>query len=130
MKDPLRPVTEEIARKTTRRGFFGRGLDLVFGGLAGVAAGSLVRPDLASAGFGTICAFPGPACPCSGCNTTGVCAKPCIINTTWYASGCWITQSVTCCDCSCNGLEGIGTCGCGTDFHLDPGNCPDGLADS
>lgn len=131
MKDPLRPAAEEIARKTTRRGFFGRGLDLAFGALAGAAAGKALSPSSASAGVGTVCAFPGPACPCSGCNSTGVCAKPCVINTTWYGSGCWIGPgSVTCCDCTCSGLEGINVCGCGTDFHNDLTNCPNGTADA
>ena len=120
----LRGVSERLARKTTRRSLFGRGTELATGALLGVAAGSLTRPNAVSAGFGTICAFPGPACPCEGCTDTGPCAKPCVFNTTWYASGCWVTGSVTCCDCDCQGLEGIHTCGCGTDYHNNPDNCP------
>ncbi len=120
----LRGVSERLARKTTRRSLFGRGAELATGALLGVAAGSLTQPNTASAGFGTVCAFPGPACPCEGCTDTGTCAKPCVFNTTWYASGCWVTGSVTCCDCDCQGMEDIHTCGCGTDYHNNPDFCP------
>lgn len=44
MKNPLRPASEEIARRSTRRGFFGRSLNLAFGALAGTAAGAGLRP--------------------------------------------------------------------------------------
>lgn len=118
----FRRMSEGLARRTTRRGLFGRGVDVAFGLLAGAAAGSLTRPDAVIAGGGTVCAFPGPPCPCPGCQTNGVCAKPCVINTTWYASGCWVTGGVTCCDCDCQGMEGIHVCGCGTDYHN--ANCP------
>lgn len=130
MKDLLRPITEGLARKTSRRSLFGRSAELATGALLGVAAGTLTRPGGAGAAhLGTVCAFPGPPCPCAGCTDTGPCAKPCIFNTTWYTSGCWVTTAdddvaVTCCDCACQGLEGINTCGCGTDFHNDPENCP------
>jgi hypothetical protein len=55
--------------------------------------------------------------------------------TVYYASGCWVTGNVTCCDCDCNGklnypldTPGAGgqpaqVCGCGTDYHGDPHNC-------
>ena len=120
-----RRVSEGVARKTTRRGFFGRGADVAFGALAGAAAGTLTRAGGASAGFGgTVCAFPGPPCECDKCLTNGVCAKPCVILTTYYASGCWVSGAVTCCDCDCNGFQGIQVCGCGTDFHNNPANCP------
>lgn len=127
---PLRRVTEGLARKTTRRGLFGRGADIVFGALIGAAAGTLTQRRPASAGFGTACAFPGPACPCDGCLSNGVCAKPCVINTTFYVAGCWVTSggSITCCDCSCDATNRNLLCGCGTDFHNDPANCPDGTA--
>ena len=121
----LRRVSEGLARKTTRRGLFGRGADVAFGALAGAAAGTLTRANLASAGTGTVCAFPGPACACDHCQLNGVCAKPCVINTTWYSSGCWVTGSVTCCDCTCPGSPGSGWCGCGSDYHNDPAYCPD-----
>ncbi len=130
MKEPLRPIAEGLARKTTRRGLFGRGADIIFGALAGVAAGSLTRANQVSAGGGTVCAFPGPPCACDHCVriggvTNGVCAKPCVINTTWYASGCWVTGAVTCCDCTCpRETGGTVTCGCGTDYHNNPANCP------
>lgn len=125
MKNAFRSIAEGLARRTTRRGLFGRGADVTFGALLGVAAGTLTRANLVTAGRATVCAFPGPPCPCAGCNRyTGVCAKPCIINTTWYSSGCWITGAVTCCDCDCQGLQGFRTCGCGTDYHNDPANCP------
>lgn len=126
----LRRVSEVLARTTTRRGLFGRGTDLAFGALAGAAAGKALSPSSASAGVGTVCAFPGPPCPCSGCNSTAVCAKPCVIHTFWYTSGCWLQGDVTCCDCHCNGLEGINLCGCGTDYQNDPARCPDGTADT
>ena len=131
MKERVRSVAEGLARRTTRRGLFGRGADLAFGALIGAAAGTASRSSPVHAGFGTACAFPGPACPCQGCQSNGVCAKPCIINTTWYASGCWVTGTgtITCCDCTCPPeVGGTGTCGCGTDYHNDAGNCPDGTA--
>ena len=108
-----------LARRTSRRGLFGRGAEVATGALLGIAAGTLTRPGPISAGAGTICSFPGPACPCDGCNVAGLCAKPCIINTTWYAAGCWVSAGVTCCDCICGG-----SCGCGTDYHNNPANCP------
>ena len=129
MNGVLRPVTEGLARRTSRRGLFGRGVELATGVLLGAAAGTLTRPGPVSAGVGTVCGFPGPPCPCDACNG-GTCAKPCIFNTTWYTSGCWVVPSstskppITCCDCDCQGMEGIHTCGCGTDFHNDPANCP------
>ena len=133
----LQNVSEGLARKTSRRGLLGRSAEIATGALLGAAAGTLTRPGSATAEHitgHTACAFPGPPCPCAGCNDTGVCAKPCVIHTTWYANGCWVTFNdqlqidVTCCDCDCNGLEGVHTCGCGTDHHNDPGNCPDGKA--
>ena len=122
----LRRVSEGLARKTTRRGFFGRGADVAFGTLIGAAAGSLARAGGAEAAGGTVCSFPGPPCACDYCQTNGVCAKPCVINTTWYASGCWTTGTVTCCDCTCP-RQGGGSpqaCGCGSDYHNKPVNCP------
>lgn len=123
MRASVRGVTEALARKTTRRGFFGRGADVAFGALAGAAAGAATRASSVVAGGGTVCIFPGPACPCDGCAAGGTCAKPCIFNQCCYASGCWVTGDVTCCDCDCNGLEGIQTCGCGSDYHNDPQFC-------
>ena len=121
----LQRVSEGLARKTTRRGFFGRGSDVAFGALIGAAAGTLTRATGAQAGaFSTVCAFPGPACSCDGCLSSGVCGKPCIIMTRYYASGCWVTASVTCCDCDCNGFQGFQVCGCGSDYHNDPDHCP------
>ncbi len=125
MTRTLRSLAEGLARKTSRRSFFGRGADVAFGALAGVAAGTLSRASGAVAGPGTDCSFPGPPCQCDNCQHNGVCAKPCIILTTYYAAGCWVTLTgVTCCDCDCQGIGGIGTCGCGTDYHNDPANCP------
>ena len=94
----LRRLSEGLARRTSRRGFFGRGADVAFGALIGAAAGVATRPGNAGAGVGTVCAFPGPPCACDHCLENGTCAKPCIINTTWYAAGCWVTGEVTCCD--------------------------------
>jgi len=120
-----RRVSEDVARKTTRRGFFGRGADVAFGALAGVAAGSLTRAATAGAAGGTVCSFPGPPCECDKCLENGVCAKPCVILTTFYASGCWVaTGGVTCCDCDCLEINGFGWCGCGSDYHNKPVNCP------
>ncbi len=119
MSQIFRSLTERLARKTSRRGLFGRGAELATGTMLGVAAGTLTRPGAASAGVGTVCAFPGPFCGCDGCNSNGLCAKPCVINTTWYASGCWVTGAVTCCDCDCNGFQGHNTCGCGSDIYSD-----------
>ncbi len=137
MNEQVRSVTESIARRTTRRGFFGRGADLVFGALIGVAAGTLTRGSGASAThlYNTSCAFPGPPCACDKCvragsGSNGVCAKPCVILTQFYASGCWVSGTgATCCDCDCTGHQDVfGSpvtwCGCGSDYHSDPHNCP------
>lgn len=124
----LRNVTEGLARRTSRRGLLGNGLRLSFGALAGVAAGKAATARRAVAGGGTVCIFPRQPCPCEACTSAGVCAKPCIIATYAYASGCWVTDSVTCCDCECQDFEGVGPCGCGTDYHNDPAFCPDGNA--
>lgn len=135
MNEPVRPIAEGIARKTTsRRGFFGRGMDLAFGALIGAAAGSALRPEGAAADqfdWGG-CAFPGRPCLCQGCRPNGMCAKPCVINTTWYASGCWVTSTGTCCDCTCTGElqpPGGAVCGCGSVYHNREKICPDGTAD-
>lgn len=123
-RDPIRKLSEQIARKTTRRGFFGHGADLLFGALAGGAAGTIVHEGGAAiAGGGTVCSFPGPPCACESCQPNGVCAKPCIILTTYYASGCWVTAGITCCDCDCTYVGGR-VCGCGSDYHNNPANCP------
>lgn len=119
----LQRFSEGLARRTSRRGLFGRGAELTTGALLGVAAGTLTRPGKAAAAH-TVCTFPGPPCPCDGCRDTGVCAKPCVIDSTYYAAGCWVTGGVTCCDCECQGFQGIGGCGCGSDYHNDPANCP------
>ncbi len=120
--DLVRRVTEGLARKTSRRGLFGRGAELATGAMLGVAAGSLTRPGAASAGVGTVCQFPGPFCGCDGCISNGLCGKPCNIMTQYYASGCWVTSGVTCCDCDCNGFQGREICGCGSDIYGD--QCP------
>ncbi len=123
MKGVFRSITETLARKTSRRGLFGQGATIATGALLGVAAGRLTRPEGAVAGGLTVCAPPGPFCFCHHCLESGVCAKPCVINSTWYASGCWVTAGVTCCDCTCPPLpEGRGICGCTTDYHHN--NCP------
>lgn len=124
----FRTVSERLARVTSRRRLIGRGADVVFGTLIGAAAGTAVRPGSAIAGAGTVCVFPGPPCSCANCLDNATCAKPCVINTTWYAGGCWVTGSVTCCDCTCDDIGGRGWCGCGTDWHGDEANCPDGTA--
>ena len=122
----LRSATEALARKTTRRGLLGRGTDVAFGALLGVAAGGDLK--VAMAGGGSVCAPAGPQCPCEACQPNGVCAKPCVFWTGGYASGCWVTQGFTCCDCDCNGkLSGypeLGNCGCSADYH--GANCPEG----
>ena len=132
----FRRVTEGLARRTTRRGFLGSGAEVALGALAGAAAGTLTGGRGVIAGGGTACAFPGPPCPCEGCQSSGVCAKPCIIMTFYYSSGCWVTSTaggpVNCCDCDCNGqipgAPGFDVCGCGSDYHNNPTYCPDGNA--
>jgi hypothetical protein len=127
-------VSEGLARKTSRRGFFGRSAGIAMGALMGTAAGSIARPEPIGAThvYNTFCAFPGNGCPCDGCSAGGVCKKPCIIMTVYWASGCWVTAGETCCDCDCNGNlnfpASIGggpahVCGCGSDYHTDPHNC-------
>jgi hypothetical protein len=132
----LRNATEGLARKTTRRGFFGKSANMAFGALAGAAVGAGLRHAAANHAGNTVCIFPGPPCPCGGCLSNGTCAKPCIIMTQYYASGCWVTGSITCCDCDCNGHLNLEpahghspgqpaqTCGCGSDFHNNPSFCP------
>ena len=121
----IREVSEGVARTTSRRGLFSRGANVLFGALAGAAAGTAIRGGgSAIAGAGTVCAFPGPPCPCADCQSNGVCAKPCVILTTYYATGCWVTQGITCCDCDCPGVPGTGWCGCGSDYHNNPTFCP------
>ena len=126
----IRHVSEGLARKTSRRGLFGRAAGIATGALMGAAAGTLSRTALADGGPGTVCKFPGLPCPCDGCRTNGVCAKPCGLMTQFYASGCWAISGFTCCDCDCNGLvpgfPTIQTCGCGSDYHNDPTRCPKG----
>ena len=122
--DLLRNLSEGLARKTTRRGLFGRSAGLATGALMGVAAGTLTRQHPVIAGGGTVCSFPGPPCPCDECTETRPCAKPCVFNTTWYPSGCWVTRGVTCCDCTCQDVGGLGWCGCGSDYHNNPAYCP------
>jgi len=120
----LRRVSEGLARTTSRRGFFGRGAEVATGALLGAAVGTLTRPNTAGAG-GTVCGFPGPPCTCGNCTAGGTCAKPCIFTTNWYPSGCWNTAGTTCCDCSCPDIpSGTGWCGCGSDYHNNPNNCP------
>jgi hypothetical protein len=118
----LTSLTELLARKTGRRGLLGRSAELATGALIGAAAGELTR-GAALAGGPTVCSMPGTACPCYACNTsTGACRKPCVFSLIGYASGCWVTVGVTCCDCACPGLPFFGICGCATDYHAE--NCP------
>lgn len=132
MKNPLRPASEEIARRSSRRGFLGRSLNLAFGALAGTAAGAGLPRD-STAVVGTSCNFPKFApCPCDECArndgiATGVCGKPCVIWTSTYASGCWVAGNnadIICCDCVCPTAAGSTSCGCGSDYHNDPEFCP------
>jgi hypothetical protein len=132
----LRRVSEGLARKTSRRGLLGRSAVIATGALLGAAAGGITRPGMVGAtDDATHCVFPGPACPCDGCSSGGVCAKPCIIMTVYYASGCWVVSppgkgNITCCDCDCNeklpypGGIPADICGCGSDYHGSPANCP------
>lgn len=120
----LRGIAEGLARKTTRRGLFGRGAEVAFGALAGTAAVVATKSGGAIAGFGTACQFPGPPCECNQCQSSGVCAKPCVILTAYYPSGCWVASNgATCCDCSCPNIVGD-WCGCGSDYHNNPEFCP------
>jgi hypothetical protein len=128
----FRVVTEQLARRTTRRGLFGRGAAATFGALAGAAAGTLARPGGAQAGLGTVCFFPNDdPCPCDACQANGVCAKPCIVWTAAYVSGCWTAGpggGTVCCDCDCQDYQSIGLCGCGSDYHNNLQFCPKGNA--
>ena len=110
MTTSVRLLAEGLARATPRRGFLGRASGGLFAFLAGAATGQL--DNSAVAGANTVCVPPGPVCDCQYCRA-GVCQKPCVINTTWYASGCWVTGSVTCCDCTCPQPQGL--CGCASD---------------
>jgi hypothetical protein len=119
----LNRLSEGLARNTTRRGLLSRTSQAAFGALAGVAAGR--GAGNAVAGAGTSCAFPGPPCECDKCQPNGICAKPCLILTTFYAAGCWVSSAgATCCDCDCREINLVDWCGCGTDYHNNPANCP------
>jgi len=123
--EPFQRFSEGLARKTSRRGLLSQGADLTTGALLGLAAGTLTWADPVSAGVSAACN--NLTCPCDGCQSTGVCAKPCIFDTRYWASGCWVVNSqppVTCCNCDCQGLQGIHFCDCASDFHNDPTNCP------
>jgi hypothetical protein len=123
----LRHLSEGLARHTSRRGLFGRTAGALFVTLAGAAGGTLVSRQTAVAA--TSCQFPGPPCQCAKCRVNGTCAKPCVILTQFYASGCWVSfEGATCCDCDCQGVNGYHWCGCGTDYHDDVRNCPQGTA--
>jgi hypothetical protein len=101
----VRSVSEGAARRTSRRGVFGRGAQLAAGALIGVAAGGAARSRQAAAGLDTVC-VPPMLCACEHCQSNGVCAKPCVITTMYYPSGCWVViNGVTCCDCVCPGLR-------------------------
>lgn len=108
MGEPLRPVAETLARLTPRRRWLGRTAGTLFAVLAGGAAGRIGQAGAQV----TVCNPPGPVCDCQYCGV-GVCQKPCVINVTWYASGCWVTAGVTCCDCTCPSPQGL--CGCASD---------------
>jgi hypothetical protein len=142
--DSFRTLAETLARRTTRRNLFSRGAGVAASALLGVTAGGLAKVRTAVADHTvdhTACAFPGPPCPCAGCQASGVCAKPCAIMTVYYASGCWqgipyyhdtLGRYPLCCDCDCNGkvpgFPSIEVCGCGDDHHNSPVNCPNGNA--
>ena len=124
----VRRASEGLARRTSRRGLFGRGAEVATGALVGAAVGRLEGSSLAIAGAGTECTGSIP-CPCDGCSSAGVCAKPCIFDTLYYASGCWVLTypvggPITCCDCDCLGFQGFDRCECHSDYHNDPANCP------
>ena len=54
----LRKFSEGLARKTSRRGFFGRGADVAFGTLIGAAAGTALGAKPASAGGRSLSSSP------------------------------------------------------------------------
>ncbi len=112
MNEPLRPLAEGLARVTSRRRWLEHAASGLFALFAGGAALGLRGKDKVLAGQGTVCNPPGPVCDCEFCSL-GVCRKPCVINTTWYASGCWVAAGATCCDCTCPAPQGL--CGCASD---------------
>jgi hypothetical protein len=114
----LQRASEGLARKTSRRGLFGRGAEVATGALLGAAAGT----THVSAGLDTVCDIPGAPCPCDHCSSGGVCQKPCTFYVL-YPSGCWVFKNVTCCDCLCPDVVGR-ACGCGSDYHNNPKHCP------
>ena len=110
MTTSVRLLMEGLARATPRRRLLGGAAGGLFAFLAGAATGQL--DNGAVAGGNTVCIPPGPVCNCQYCRA-GLCQKPCLLNTTWYASGCWVTGAVTCCDCTCPQPQGV--CGCASD---------------
>jgi hypothetical protein len=141
----VRLVTESLARTVDRRKFLKGAGNVLFGGLAAVAAGHLTlgrvkASDWSPAG-GPQCAPPGPYCnigtgPLSGCYG-GSCfqhlyngqIRQCRVYYTYYQAGCWTTPVTggrwTCCDCECPQPSPRVTCGC-AQFSTQPYPRPDG----
>ncbi len=123
-KDRPRELIENLARRTPRRSFIGRTAGAAFGVLAAAAAGVMGKGAGDVEAVVRVSCFPpfSNTCRCEYCNG-GACKKPCSYNTTWYASGCWVsTTGALCCDCTCPGpqtsnrKEGTGVCGCASDI--------------
>jgi hypothetical protein len=123
--EAFRRLTESLARKTTRRNLLGHGAGVATGALMGVAAGSYGQDVAMASHHGSQCTMPGPPCPCEGCQQSGVCGKPCTFAMWYYASGCYVWNGITCCDCACPGVPNqYNLCGCSSDWHNNPANCP------
>lgn len=120
-------ITEDFARKISRRKVLGKGLKTIAGTVAGMSLGMFW--GLPSAHAACSCSFPGCGnCSCRGktCPSRG-CPSGCTVCTTAdgcagciYASGYWVCCQACCgtcnlgyqlCyDCKCTGCGG--TCGC------------------
>ena len=144
LETKVRLISESLARTIDRRKFLKGTGNALFGGMAALAAGHLVRGSArADAIEGSPqCAPPGPYCntgggPLTGCYG-GSCFRhvyngellACRVYYTYYQAGCWTTPVTggrwTCCDCECP-MQGGGrrTCGC-AQFSTQPYPRPDG----
>jgi hypothetical protein len=133
LEQRIKVVSEVLARSMSRRTFVGRVGGAVTSGIAGLALGVSLNPDITRAAGSkgpTIpeitCSPPGPYCntgggTLSGCHG-GHCyhhlyngqVLPCRVYYQYYAAGCWTSgDGWTCCDCEClqNGVR-VTTCGC------------------
>jgi hypothetical protein len=115
-------TSEALARRISRRSLLNRWSAALFGVVAawsveGLRAPGALAVSCAAMSSQARCNLPGPnggqSCGkfCSG----SLCKGACKFDTSYYATGCWCTQTSNggyyeCCDCNCNGRSRA--CGC------------------